>query len=324
MGSLPTTLCHSLGGMRAWRRAWCLAWMTGGIAFAAGPGGMDEGAADDALRARIDRAVARACNEPRKAPLVTGQVAATVVDLTHREAIRWASHRGDQAIYPASVVKLFYLVAAHRWLEDGRIEDSDELRRAMRDMIVDSSNEATHYVLDVLTGTTSGPELTPDALRAWQDQRNAVNRYFAGLGYTGINCNKKPWCEGPYGRESQAIRVFEPRRNFLTTDATARLMAEIALGKAVSPSRCERMKALLSRDPKARPAPEDQTTGFVAGGLPDGAKLWSKAGWTSQTRHDCALVELPDGRRQIVVLFTEGHAQDESLLPGITRDLLAP
>lgn len=310
--------------MRPWLWAWVWAWMAGGMACAAGPGGMAEGRPDAAWQARIDHAVSGACAQPRKAPLAPGQVAVTVLDLSRPGQVAWAAHRGDQAIYPASVVKLFYLVAAHRWLEDGRVEDSAELRRAMRDMIVDSSNEATHYVLDVLTGTTSGPELTPDALRAWHDQRNAVNRHFASLGYAGINCNKKPWCEGPYGRESQAIRMFEPRRNLLTTDATARLMAEVALGRAVTAARCEQMKALLARDPKAAPKPDDQTTGFLAGGLPEGAKLWSKAGWTSQTRHDCAWVELPDARRVVLVVFTEGHAQDESLLPALARELLAP
>jgi len=298
--------------------------LAGGLTLAEGPGGMAEGQVDATLQARVDGAVARACQQGRPTPLAPAQVAVTLMDVSQPGAPRWAAHRGDQPIYPASVVKLFYLVAAHRWLEDGRIEDSAELRRAMTDMIVDSSNEATHYVLDVLTGTTSGPELTPDALRSWQEQRNVVNRYFAGLGYRGINCNKKPWCEGPYGRETQAIRAFEPKRNLLTTDATARLMAEVALGRAVTPKRCDEMKALLARDPKAAPRPDDQTTGFVAGGLPTGAKLWSKAGWTSQTRHDCALVELPDGGRWVVVIFTEGHAQDEGLLPGLARDLLAP
>ena len=313
--------------MGCMRRVWRLLMgggLAGGLALAAGPGGMAEGQVDAALQARVDGAVARACQQARPTPLAPAQVAVTLMDISRPGAPRWAAHRGDQPIYPASVVKLFYLVAAHRWLEDGRIEDSAELRRAMKDMIVDSSNEATHYVLDVLTGTTSGPELTPDALRSWQDQRNAVNRYFTGLGYREINCNKKPWCEGPYGRETQAIRAFEPKRNLLTTDATARLMAEVALGRAVTPKRCDEMKALLARDPKAAPKPDDQTTGFVAGGLPTGAKLWSKAGWTSQTRHDCALVELPDGGRWVVVIFTEGHAQDEGLLPGLARDLLAP
>ena len=62
-------------------------------------------------------------------------------------------------IYPASVIKLFYLAAAHRWMEDNRLRDTPELRRAMRDMIVESYNEATHYVVDLLTDTTSDHHL---------------------------------------------------------------------------------------------------------------------------------------------------------------------
>jgi len=54
------------------------------------------------------------------------------------------------------VVKLFYLVAVHRWLEDKKIQETAELKRAVRDMIVDSSNEATQYLVDVLTHTTGG------------------------------------------------------------------------------------------------------------------------------------------------------------------------
>ncbi|NEP20452.1 MAG: serine hydrolase, partial [Leptolyngbya sp. SIO4C1] len=37
---------------------------------------------------------------------------------------RGASYRGVELIYPASVVKLFYLVAAHEWLERGMITAS--------------------------------------------------------------------------------------------------------------------------------------------------------------------------------------------------------
>jgi hypothetical protein len=87
-------------------------------------------------------------------------------------------HRGVAPGYPASVIKLFYLAAAHRWLEDQRISDTPELRRALRDMIVDSSNEATGYVVDVLTDTTSGPELARAELAVWHEKRNVVNRYF--------------------------------------------------------------------------------------------------------------------------------------------------
>lgn len=300
----------------------CWFWL-GTLSFAAGPGGMAEGVRDEALDRRVQAVVTAWTAKPRPKPLKPEEVAVTLIDVSDPARIRWGSHRGDQPIYPASVVKLFYLVAAHRWMEDGKLDESDELKRAMRDMIVDSYNEATHYVLDVLTGTTSGPELAPDTLRAWHDQRNAVNRYFTSLGYTGINCNKKPWCEGPYGREVQAIRTFEPKRNLLTTDASARLMTDIALDRVVTPARCEKMRALLTRDPAAPATPEDQVHGFIASGVPTGTKVWSKAGWTSQTRHDCALLHLPDGRKWVMVIFTEAHAPEDDLVPGIARDLIS-
>ena len=300
----------------------CWFWL-GTLSFAAGPGGMAEGVRDEALDRRVQAVVTAWTAKPRPKPLKPEEVAVTLIDVSDPARIRWGSHRGDQPIYPASVVKLFYLVAAHRWMEDGKLDESDELKRAMRDMIVDSYNEATHYVLDVLTGTTSGPELAPDTLRACHDQRNAVNRYFTSLGYTGINCNKKPWCEGPYGREVQAIRTFEPKRNLLTTDASARLMTDIALDRVVTPARCEKMRALLTRDPAAPATPEDQVHGFIASGVPTGTKVWSKAGWTSQTRHDCALLHLPDGRKWVMVIFTEAHAPEDDLVPGIARDLIS-
>src|ERR1700674_1904128 len=119
--------------------------------------------------------------------LTEDQLSITLIDLRDAQHPVKASFRGNERIYPASVVKLFYLVAVHRWLEDKKIEDTTELRRALRDMIVDSSNEATQYIVDVLTHTTGGYELAPKAMQEWQYKRNAVNRYFASQGYANIN-----------------------------------------------------------------------------------------------------------------------------------------
>ena len=270
-----------------------------------------------ALQGILDGVVSDTLKQFEHKGLKADQLAVTVVDLKDANQLARASYRGDLRIYPASVVKMFYMMAAHQWLEEGKLQDTEELRRAMKDMIVESGNEPTHYIVDLLTDTTSGPELSKEELEKWQEKRNAVNRYLVAQGYQNINVNRKPWGDGPYGRETQSIKVSAPNhRNWLTTDATARLMTEIALGKAVSAKRSAEMRELLSRDPKSK---TDRQAAFTGVALPEGAKLWSKAGWTSQTRHDACYVELPDGRKFVLVVFTESHANNTEIIPAVAK-----
>jgi beta-lactamase class A len=270
------------------------------------------------LQSIVDRAVESTLANFASKSLASNQLAVTLVDLTDPRAPAQASYRGSEQIYPASVIKLFYLVAVHRWMEDGKIEDRQELRRAMRDMIVDSLNEATGFIVDCLTGTTSGPELSPAELETWYAKRNAVNRYFTSLGYTNINVNRKPWCEGPYGREMQSVQLHKPNhRNWLTTDATARLLASIVNGQAVSAKRSAEMMDLLKRDPFDPNRKNVQACAYTGLALPSGSKLWSKAGLTSETRHDAAYVELPTGPRFVLVTFTLDHANERDIIPAI-------
>jgi hypothetical protein len=266
-----------------------------------------------------DIAAATLASHPK---LQKDQLAITLIDLA--DTSRRGSYRGDTPIYPASVVKLFYLEAAHRWMEDGKIKDTPELRRAMKDMIVLSYNEATHYVLDVLTDTTGGPELPPTEMEGWSNKRNAVNRYFAGRGFEKINVNQKPWGEGPYGRERIFVGEKYTNRNMLTTDATARLMTEIATEKAVTPERSRQMLELLARNPEEKPdGDEGQVKGFTGAGLPAGSKLWSKAGWTSNTRHDAAFVQLANGNRFVLATFTVNNATDSTIIPFVAKTAAA-
>jgi Beta-lactamase enzyme family len=245
--------------------------------------------------------------------------------------VRGVSYRGVEPIYPASVVKLFYLVACHEWLEQGMILPTPELNRALADMIVDSSNDATGYVIDLLTGTTSGPELPPGPFETWKAQRNIVNRYFEGLGWVeleSINVNQKTWGDGPYGREDAFVGIKRENRNRLTTDATARLLHGIVGGVAVSAGRSQSMLNLMERnlDPDALAEdPENQVTGFIGGGLPPEAKVWSKAGWTSNTRHDAAYIELPNKHPYLLVVFTEGQqaSATEAIIPFLSAKIAA-
>jgi beta-lactamase class A len=241
----------------------------------------------------------------------------TLIDLSNPQIQRGASFRGNEKVYPASVVKMFYMVAVHQWLQDGKIKMTDELNRAMREMIVDSWNEPTQYIVDVLTGTTSGPELPPAEMKKWAYRRNAVNRYFASLGFENINVCQKTYCEDAYGRE-QAFRDKGKNRNMLTTDAVARLLSEIVMGKAVTKERSAQMMELMKRDFAGKSNdPDDQAHGFTGIALKEGMKLWSKAGWTSTTRHDAAFIEMPNGVKFVLVTFTTNFANEREIIPTV-------
>lgn len=250
------------------------------------------------------------------------ELAVSLVDLADGNNVSLADYRGSVPFYPASVIKLFYLAATHRWLEDKKISDTPELRRALYDMIVYSGNEATGYVVDVLTDTTSGPELPPVELEAWHEKRNAVNRYFHAAGYPEINANRKTWHDGPYGRDQQAVDRFTPARNSLTADATARLLVEIATGRCVSPVRCAQMLEILRRDFTNPNSGDAQAREFAGPGLPSTARLWSKAGFMSTARHDAAIIELADGRKLVLVIFTT-RPDCKELIPEIARRIVA-
>jgi len=254
--------------------------------------------------------------------LTESQLSITLIDLRDLQHPAMASFRGNERVYPASVVKLFYLVAVHRWLEDKKIQETDELKRAVHDMIVVSSNEATQYIVDVLTRTTGGYELSPKEMEEWQNQRNVVNRYYSSLGFTNINVNQKTFCEDAYGREKVSRGPNGENRNKLTTDATARLLSEIVTGRAVNATRSAQMMELLKRDFSGTSTDnDDQGHGFTGIALQgvSGAKLWSKAGWTSTTRHDAAYIELPNGAKFVLVTFTVDHANEREIIPTVAR-----
>lgn len=254
-------------------------------------------------------------------------VAVTVIDL--RGGMKMADVRGEARIYPASVSKMFYMAALQRQLEDRKAKLTPELERGERDMIVDSSNEATQYVLDVITDTSSGAEKPKKEFDAWQFKRNRVNRWFTAMGYTNININQKTFCEDAYGieRQSRNFPTEAANRNMLTTNATARLMAEIVTGNIATPQRTANMMNLMKRDPWGKSIDaDDQNNGFTGKYFIDknirDIKLWSKAGWTSKTRHDVAYVETADGLKLVIAVYTENHATERDFIPTVAGKVI--
>ena len=80
---------------------------------------------------------------------------------------------------------------------------------------------------------------------------------------------------------------------------------------------------LLERDPfSAAGSANSQARGYTGGALAPGDRVWSKAGWTSETRHDAAYVELADGSKLVLVIFTTGHANEREIIPTLARAII--
>ena len=271
--------------------------------------------ADADLAAKLTRAADASLKDfPR---LAADNLALSVIDLTKPGTPVRADYHGDASFYPASLVKLFFMVETYH---QGKL--TPETERALREMIAVSDNDAAAFLLDILTDTCSGSELEGKALEDFIDRRRKLNRYFASLGYD-ISAMIKPWSFGPFGRDMQIMGENKVNRNRATANSLASLLLWIVRRHAVSPQASDAMMTLLER-PLFPPRPtENQVKEFFGESLPPGTKLWSKEGDTSEVRHDAAYIELPSGRKFVVVLLTRGAADDKTMLPGIGKHVVA-
>lgn len=272
-----------------------------------------------AINPSIDSAIRKTVEVTLKEfpKLTPDNLAISVIDLTNSETVGRADYRGNVSFYPASLVKLFFMVET---FHQGHM--TPEIERALREMIRVSDNDAAAFLLDVLTDTASGSELEGKALETFIDRRRTLNRYFASLGYD-ISAMIKPWSFGPFGRDMQIMGENLINRNRANANAFGSLLLWIVRRHAVSPQASEAMLALLERPLAPLRPEENQVKDFFGEALPEGARLWSKEGDTSEVRHDAAYVELPDGRKFIIVILTRGAADDKTLLPSIGKHLMA-
>ena len=100
--------------------------------------------------------------------------------------------------------------------------------------------------------------------------------------------------------------------NTTTARDLGALLAAIAGGKAASPAACREMMEILGR--------QHFTEGIPAG-LPAAARVFHKTGWVSQVvYHDAAVVQLPGGKRYVLVVTT-GKIQSDTAAYHLVADL---
>ena len=229
-------------------------------------------------------------------------------------------------IYPASIVKLVYALAIHYWIKKGRIIFTQEISDAVNKMLFYSSNDATSFLVDILTGTTSGPCIEGESWENWKYQRELINDWLKGLDWEelyGINCCQKTWDDGPFGREKEFYGVEKRNRNIMTTDATARILEEIMINLDYKKDNLN-LRSFLKRNLNksfVNKDPLNQVEGFLGEGLPEYINFWSKAGLMSEARHDAAWWVNNRSIETLLVVFGNGEKffKDETLFPAIAK-----
>jgi beta-lactamase class A len=268
------------------------------------------------LQAFLDRTVDAL--ESRDARLRTAAVRVAVLDLAHGEPPRLADRHGDAPIYPASVVKFVYLMAAYRWQEQGRLRIEGDFDRELSEMIRQSSNQATQKVFARLTDTAPGPELPPEAYRDYCERRQVVKRWLATLGVTDLHCVNPTYDGGGdlFGRDAQFLRDASvvgglgrgrgepPNRQAMTANGTVRLLALLATDRALTAEDSATVRRRMRRDPVEQP----HLAHRIAGGAKRiaGLEVYAKSGTWGPIYADAGIVrQLDTGRQFAIAVFTE-------------------
>jgi len=253
-----------------------------------------------------------------------------------------AGYQQHELIYPASVVKMFWMVVLYAQIEGGFWASEQDFYPYIAKMIEESNNDAASFILDEITRTESLPELKSEELDKWVNKRLQLSRFFQQAGYQNIIVSQKTFpiyylkANEPIGNDSRLQKILQqqnkPFRNLITTEHAARLMYEICYtGQAVSKAASQKMCGWLKRDLNPavwdKPAQEglefNPVRSFFGESLTNtGAQLYSKAGWTSHARHEVALVTTPDGRTvYILAIFgaDKAYAQDGKIFPKMSH-----
>jgi len=230
-----------------------------------------------------------------------------------------AHRNGDSPVYPASVVKFVYLMAAYAWRDQGLLEIDPAFERQLRQMIYASSNPATQQVLRRLTGTEAGPRLAPEPYAAFRERRHRVKHWLQALGIDDLHTVHPTYDGGGdlYGRDLQfledpTVKGSLPDRNgpyrnrqAMTANGTARLLALLATDQALSPESSADVRQQMRRDPRRQP----YLMRRIAGGAdlrPD-LEVYSKTGTWGPIFADAGIVRHASGHQLVVVVFLEGH-----------------
>lgn len=269
----------------------------------------------------LDRVVDEIVGLAASRELSTQSLSVHLIDVDSQAEASYQSHMFR---YPASIPKLFWLVAVYALQANGEIPiqpvdfPGTGCRTNLCKMAQKSDNEAASRIVDLITNTTS--KQYGSDYSTWVRNRYSINQFFESAGYRGLDVSQKNFpipyldMELPKGRDLQMRgNPNNPTRNRLNAQQAAHLMYEIATQRAVSARASQEMLTLLKQDLDPNvwgPEEYDAIQGFFGEGLVqyrDRLKFYSKVGWTQEGRMEVAFIyDTISERAYILAVFGEG------------------
>jgi len=267
----------------------------------------------------LDRVISR--NLKRHPCLGPEDVHVAVIGPGNPQQPELAHFNGRQAVYPSSVIKMVYMGYVYHLAGLKKLEITPEVYRKLHQMIHPSSNTATSWIVDLWSGTSGDDLRAPGEYKEFAHKRNACNRWLQALGIAGINACQKTWGSPVPPGEKQFLSGGKQsgpwvNRNSMTAVAAARFLQLLVNDALSERESCDAMRRLMERDVRKQPYQRMR----IAGGVPRGARVFSKTGTTSDTFHDAGIVVLPDGRAFILTVFITGPCRT-SFIRDVTGDL---
>ncbi|BAY85468.1 hypothetical protein NIES267_49680 [Calothrix parasitica NIES-267] len=256
----------------------------------------------------------------------------TIIDV---ETGEHAGYQQEKLRYPASVVKLFWMVNLYAQIEKGIFSEA-EFPEYLDAMIQKSDNEAASYIVDRITKTEYKQNIKAEEYKNWRTKRLKINQYFQKAGYKNINISQKtfpiPSLKLSRAKGSELKLRDNPEKpnlNKISTQQVARLLYEINKNQSVSEKSSSKMAKLLTIDAETRdtkrhdknPNEFNPVRGFLSASLPNKVDFKGKAGWTSNSRNDAGIITTPNGKSYILVVFGEDrtYAYDWQIFPDISK-----
>lgn len=182
------------------------------------------------------------------------------------------------------------------------------------------SSQDKNYLFSALqNGSLSAANQIVDDVRA-KGGVNAVNKFFASLGFTNFNIQQRFITGDPTDEDLQLLgrklSTNYENSNRVTSNQSAAAFYLLANNALVSPGVSNDLKSFMYHPLEQKKSGPLQG---IAAGLPVGAQIVTINGYTVRNYHEAALVHLPNGKSYVLSVMTSYENYPTIFIPQISR-----